>query len=53
MQIYTLATGVASVVILKTRFTIHNILGSLLVIGGCLLVAVPPVRIASYTSSMR
>ena len=37
------ATGVLAWWMLKNRFTMINIVGSVLVLGGCLMVAVPPV----------
>ena len=38
------ATGILAWWMLKQRFTWINLLGSLFVIGGCLMVALPPVR---------
>ena len=35
-------TGILAWWLLKKRFTVLNLLGSLLVVGGCLLVALPP-----------
>ena len=43
-QILIPATGVVSYWLLGSTFSTANIAGSVLVIGGCLMVAVPPVR---------
>lgn len=42
-QLTVPTTGVLAWYYMNTRFNLYNYLGSLLVLGGCLLVAVPPM----------
>jgi len=42
MQMALPTTGILAWWLLKKRFTALNLVGSFLVVGGCLLVALPP-----------